>query len=185
MSEKSKVELAKEIARRAHKGQVDKLGKDYLSHPLRVHLNLLSNPTFLNLDDASKEDCEVAAILHDVIEDSGEGAESEKFTRDDLLNLGFTARSVHLVELLTRKPEAIEPKDTYYRNINADSLAKLVKWADIADNLNIYRTEALDPVKKARLAARYEHALEIIELGEEDKEWLELTKNLPVELEEK
>ena len=180
----NRIQLAIEVARKAHKGQVDKLGADYINHPLRVHRNLLSHPTFITLDDASREDCEVAAVMHDVIEDSGEAPGSEKFSREDLLNLGFTPRSIELVELLTRKDESIEPKDVYYANINADPLAKLVKWSDIADNLNVFRTAGLELEKKARLAARYEHALKIIELGNEDKTWLEDTKKLPVELEE-
>lgn len=180
----NRVQLAIEVARRAHKGQVDKLGATYINHPMRVHRNLLSQPTFLTLDDASREDCEVAAIMHDVIEDSGDGDDSERFEKEDLLALGFTSRSIELVELLTRKDETIEPKDVYYANINADPLAKLVKWADIADNLNVYRTAGLDPVKKARLAERYKHALDIIELDEDGKEWLEKTIKLPVELEE-
>jgi (p)ppGpp synthase/HD superfamily hydrolase len=180
----SKVQLAIEIARRAHKGQVDKLGADYINHPLRVHRNLLSHPTFATLDAASQEDCEVAAIMHDVVEDSGVGPESEPFTVDDLLSQNFSPRSIELVQLLTRKPEDVESKKTYYENINANPLAKLVKWADIADNLNVHRTAALPPEKKARLADRYEHALAIIKLEEADKAWLEDTKQLPVELKE-
>jgi (p)ppGpp synthase/HD superfamily hydrolase len=179
----SKVQLAKDIARRAHKGQVDKLGADYINHPLRVHRNLLSHPTFKTLDAASQEDCEVAALLHDVIEDSGKNG-SEVFTAGDLLSHNFSPRSIELVQLLTRKPEDVESKKTYYENINANPLAKLVKWADIADNLNVHRTAALPPEKKARLAERYEHALAIIKLEETDKDWLEKTKQLPVELKE-
>jgi (p)ppGpp synthase/HD superfamily hydrolase len=178
----SKVQLAIEIARRAHKGQVDKLGADYINHPLRVHRNLLRHPTFATLDAAAQEDCEVAAIMHDVVEDSGVGPESEPFTVDDLLSQNFSPRSIELVQLLTRKDSV--PDDTYYKDINANPLAKLVKWADIADNLNVHRTAGLPPEKKARLADRYEHALEIIELEEADKAWLEDTKQLPVELKE-
>jgi (p)ppGpp synthase/HD superfamily hydrolase len=177
----SKVQLAIEIARRAHKGQVDKLGADYINHPLRVHRNLLSHPTFKTLDAASQEDCEVAAIMHDVVEDSGKNG-SEKFSVDDLISQNFSPRSIELVQLLTRKDSV--PDDTYYKDINANPLAKLVKWADIADNLNVHRTAGLPPEKKARLADRYEHALEIIKLEKSDKAWLEKTKQLPVELEE-
>jgi (p)ppGpp synthase/HD superfamily hydrolase len=179
----SKVQLAKDIARRAHKGQVDKLGADYINHPLRVHRNLLENSKFKNLDALTREDLEVAALLHDVIEDSGKNG-SEVFTAGDLLSHNFSPRSIELVQLLTRKPEDVESKKTYYENINANPLAKLVKWADIADNLNVHRTAALPPEKKARLAERYEHALAIIKLEETDKDWLEKTKQLPVELKE-
>lgn len=178
----SQVPIAIEIATRAHKGQTDKLGANYINHPLRVHRNLLTHPNFENLSLQDQDDAAVAAILHDVIEDSGIGEGSEKFTKQNLLELGFTSRSVELVELLTRSDE-IHP-DVYYEKINADQLAKLVKWADIADNLNVYRTAGLSPEKRDRLAARYEHALEIIKLAEEDKKWLESAMHYPVELEE-
>ena len=178
MSEISKVELAKEIARRAHKGQVDKLGKDYLSHPLRVHRNVLTHPEFQRLDAQSKDDCEVAALLHDVIEDSGTGAGSQKFTKEDLLALGFTSRSVELVVLLTRL-EGVH-KDDYYRAINANPLARLVKWADIADNLNAHRVEELDIEDAKRLAAKYRHALDVIPLTTAGVAWMSLAQNNPL-----
>ena len=178
----SKVPLAIEIATRAHRGQVDKLGANYINHPMRVHRNLLSHPNFKSLSLQDQDDAAVAAIMHDVIEDSGDGPDSEKFTKQDLLALGFTDRSIEIVELLTR-PGDVHP-DTYYQRINADPLAKLVKWSDIADNLNVYRTAGLDAEKRDRLAAKYEHALEIIQLANTDKQWLETAKQHPVELEE-
>ena len=176
----SKVQMAIDVALKAHRGQTDKLGEDYKNHPLRVHRNLLTHPTFETLSIQDQDDAAVAAIMHDVIEDSGVGELSEKFTKQNLLDLGFTARSIELVELLTRSEE-VHP-EVYYEKINADPLAKLVKWSDIADNLNIHRTAGLAPEKRDRLAAKYEHALEIIELAEEDKQWLESAMRFPVEL---
>jgi hypothetical protein len=166
----NRVELALEIAKRAHKGQTDKLGADYINHPLRVHRNLLTNDEFKALDSQAQEDCEVAALLHDVIEDSGTGLGSEKFTTEDLLALGFTARSVELVELLTRKPGV--DKDDYYRAINANNLARLVKLADIADNLNKFRTDDLEPETYERLQDRYRHALTMIPLTASGLTWM-------------
>lgn len=176
----SKVQMAIDVAIKAHSGQIDKVGEDYINHPLRVHRNLLTHPIFETLSFQDQDDAAVAAIMHDVIEDSGVGEHSEKFTKQKLIDLGFTARSIEVVELLTRSEE-VHP-DVYYEKINADPLAKLVKWSDIADNLNIHRTAALAPEKRDRLAARYEHALEIIKLAEEDKQWLESAKRFPVQL---
>ncbi|MFM2238571.1 MAG: hypothetical protein RL389_918, partial [Actinomycetota bacterium] len=157
MNDKSKIYLALEIATKAHLGQTDKLGANYIDHPLRVHRNLLTHPEFQALDAGSKDDCEVAALLHDVIEDSGTGEGSQKFTKEDLLSLGFTPRSVELVVLLTRV-EGVD-KDDYYRAINDNPLARLVKWADIADNLNAHRVEELDIEDAERLADKYRKAL--------------------------
>lgn len=176
---KSLVDLAKEIATRAHAGQVDKLGRKYIDHPKRVHRNLLENPKFKKLDALAREDCEVAALLHDVIEDSGTPG-SERFEKEDLLELGFSPRSIDLVQLLTRDKSI--PKDRYYEAIEANPLAKLVKHADIADNRNRKRVAGLDPIKANELRAKYEHALGIITLDEEDAAWLQSAIDYDIEL---
>ncbi|MEY4451534.1 MAG: hypothetical protein RLZZ380_655, partial [Actinomycetota bacterium] len=106
---------------------------------------------------------------------------SEKFTKEDLLALGFTPRSIELTDLLTRKSHI--PSDEYYAHIDADEHAKLVKWSDIADNRNVERVSKLDEAKAARLKARYEHALEIIVMSETDKSWLRDATRLPVDME--
>ena len=177
----SKVQLAIEIARRAHKGQVDKLGADYISHPLRVHRNLLENPKFKKLDALTREDCEVAALLHDVVEDSGKNG-SEQFTVDDLLSHNFSPRSIELVQLLTRDKSI--PEDGYYDAIEANPLAKLVKLADIADNRNRKRVAGLEAKKANELRAKYEHALEIIQMDEEDAAWLQSAMEYDIELDD-
>ena len=174
MNENSKVSLAFEIATKAHLGQTDKLGANYIDHPLRVHRNLLTHPEYQALDQQSKDDCQVAALLHDVIEDSGTGEGSQTFTKEDLLALGFTQRSVELVVLLTRV-EGVH-KDDYDRAINANPLARLVKWADIADNLNAHRVEELEIEEAERLAAKYRHALDVIPLTALGIGWMELAK---------
>jgi (p)ppGpp synthase/HD superfamily hydrolase len=174
MNEKSRVDLALEIATKAHLGQTDKLGANYIDHPLRVHRNLLSHPEYQALDQQSQDDCQVAALLHDVIEDSGSGEGSQRFTKEDLLALGFTPRSVELVVLLTRV-EGVH-KDDYYRAINDNPLARLVKWADIADNLNTHRVEELDIEDAERLADKYRKALVALPLTALGIGWMELAK---------
>ena len=178
MNDKSKVYLALEIATTAHLGQTDKLGANYIDHPLRVHRNLLTHPEFQALDPQSKDDCEVAALLHDVIEDSGTGEGSQRFTKEDLLSLGFTPRSVELVVLLTYVDGS--DKDVYYRAINNNPLARLVKWADIADNLNAHRVEELDIEDAERLAAKYRHALDVIPLTAAGIGWMTLAQQNPL-----
>jgi hypothetical protein len=181
MNEKSRVDLALEIATKAHLGQTDKLGANYIDHPLRVHRNLLSHPEYQALDQQSQDDCQVAALLHDVIEDSGSGEGSQQFTKEDLLALGFTPRSVDLVVLLTRVKGV--DKDDYYRAINANPLARLVKWADIADNLNAHRVEELDIEDAERLAYKYRQALDVIPLTALGIGWMELAKQYSLQTE--
>lgn len=52
------LERAIQIAREAHAGQVDKAGKDYINHPLRV------------MEMGKNENEKIVGILHDVVEDS-------------------------------------------------------------------------------------------------------------------
>jgi (p)ppGpp synthase/HD superfamily hydrolase len=176
-----RVKLATEIATRAHKGQTDKLGADYITHPRRVHRNLTQNPKFKKLDALTREDLEVAALLHDVIEDSGKNG-SEVFTAGDLLSHRFTPRSIELVQLLTRDKSI--PDDSYYQAIEANPLAKLVKLADIADNRNRKRVAGLEAAKANELRAKYDHALEIIRLDEEDAAWLQSAIDYDIELDD-
>ncbi len=139
--------LAMRIATDAHRGQVDKLGADYIEHPRRVAS--VFDPTTQPV-----EHC--AAWLHDVVEDSGMSA-------DDLLAAGVDPDVVDVVVLMTRRKDV--PDDTYYARIAASPAARAVKLADIGDNTAPWRVEQLAPDLRDRLAKKYGHAREL--LGDE------------------
>jgi hypothetical protein len=86
------------------------------------------------------------------------------------------------VQLLTRDKSI--PDDSYYQAIEANTLAKLVKLADIADNRNRKRVAGLEAVKANELRAKYDHALEIIRLDEEDAAWLQSAIDYDIELDD-
>jgi (p)ppGpp synthase/HD superfamily hydrolase len=132
------VAAAKAIATTAHRGQVDKLGADYIDHPRRVS-ERLNDP----LEQAT-------AWLHDVLEDS-------TVTRHDLLEAGIPGGVVEAVTVLTRT-DAVSDAD-YYAGIRANPIALAVKRADIADNLEPWRVKQLDVSVQKRLAAKYGRAL--------------------------
>ncbi len=125
----------------AHQGQLDKIGQPYILHPLRVMLKVPAK-------------ARVAAVLHDAIEDS-------TLTTAALLRAGIGYDSVQAVHLLTRN-EKLFPGDQYYTKIRANSIALMVKLADIEDNSDPKRTAWLDDLTRARLAAKYAHALEVL-----------------------
>ena len=54
----STLERAIQIATEAHKGQLDKSGKDYIGHPLRV------------MEIRRSEQEKIVGVLHDVVEDT-------------------------------------------------------------------------------------------------------------------
>lgn len=107
------------IAQRAHAGQVDKVGKDYINHPLAV---------------ASRVDGElekICALLHDVLEDT---ELSEKALRilmgDEVVDI-----------LLFLKHEDGVPYMDYIGNISKNPVATRVKLADLSHNMDLSRFE--------------------------------------------
>lgn len=131
--------IADRIAARAHAGQVDKAGADYIGHPRRVALLVQPNTV----------DARAAALLHDVLEDTS-------VTSDDLTLAGMPPHVVRAVELLTRR-RSLSNGD-YYAQIRGNVLALAVKLADIADNTDPQRLSSLDLPTQQRLREKYSTA---------------------------
>ncbi|MBB5957768.1 hypothetical protein FHS29_004363 [Saccharothrix tamanrassetensis] len=136
------VDDAIRIARAAHDGQVDKSGNQYIGHPLRV------------MGRVSGEHARMAAVLHDVVEDTA-------VTAADLLAAGCPAPVVDTVVALSHLPG--ESQDDYLRRVAADPVAVEVKRADIADNTSPPRLALLDPATQDRLRAKYTRALDVLD----------------------
>ena len=75
------LELALSIATKAHRGQFDKAGIDYIEHPIFV------------ASQVDSEEEKAVALLHDVIEDSS-------VTAEELLNAGLPETVVTAVQIL-------------------------------------------------------------------------------------
>lgn len=143
-----KVNFAYFIAERAHSGQFDKAGKPYIEHPVRVCEKMRDN------------DCKIAALLHDTIEDT--------FVTKELVDKLFGDVIGLAVDLLTRK-EGESYMDFINRMCLTDfispwkersyKIARLVKIADLEDNMNLGRLsevteEDLNRVKKYEKARK-------------------------------
>jgi hypothetical protein len=126
------IEKALQIAAKAHEGQRDKEGLPYILHPLRV------------MAAVAGEDAQIAAILHDVIEDT-------PVTADDLRAAGFSQTVVAAVVRLTHGKD--EPYADYVVGCKGDDIARRVKLGDLADNTRLDRT-ILRPNQMARDLAR-------------------------------
>ncbi|HEY0640721.1 MAG TPA: HD domain-containing protein [Pseudonocardiaceae bacterium] len=135
------VDDAVELARRAHEGQVDKSGRPYFGHPLRV------------MAAVTTDDERMAAVLHDVIEDTA-------VTATDLLAAGAPAAVVDAVLALTKQPG--EPQPDYLARVAANPTALAVKRADIADNSSPARLANLDDATAARLRTKYAESTRIL-----------------------
>ena len=129
------------IAAEAHEGQLDKAGQPYILHVLRVMFGCES------------PDAQVAAALHDVVEDSD-------WTLDDLRREGFSETVVGIVDALTRREG--EDYFAFARRAASTPLGREVKRADLLDNMDIRRIA--DPTGKdwERLK-RYRAALDMID----------------------
>ena len=133
-------EVAEYVAREVHKGPnaLDKSGVPYIEHPRRV-----SNIVAALFSEHSKleEDAYSAAWLHDVIEDS-EKHFGEQVTQDDLLVMGFSPEVAFAVGLLSKEENYVE--DEYLDRIADNEIARIVKFADLADNTSPIRRSGLN-----------------------------------------
>jgi len=124
------LERAIAIAAEAHAGQTDKGGAPYILHPLRVMLSLAT------------QDERIAAVLHDVVEDSD-------WTFEALSAEGFGDAVVGALRCLTKQEG--EPYEAFIARARANPIARRVKLADIADNSNLSRIPAPTAKDLARL----------------------------------
>lgn len=135
------VERAKDLAHRAHAGQVDKAGRPYIEHVSRVAAAVSDDP-----------EAEAVAWLHDVLEDGD--ADSIK----DASN--FPDRIRYAVTLLTRCTDY--DYSIYYSEIRGNPISLRVKLADIADNANEARLALLDEETASRLRKKYAKAVQML-----------------------
>ncbi len=124
------VERAVQIAAQAHQGQRDKAGAPYLLHPLRLMMRMESEAAMM------------AAVLHDVVEDS-------EWTLDQLRAEGFSEEVLQAVECLTHRLG--ESYDEFVARVQTNAIARQVKLADLEDNMNIRRMAEITPKDLARL----------------------------------
>lgn len=124
------LERAIEIATKAHSGQVDKAGQPYILHPLRLMLSVHS------LHER------MAAVLHDVVEDT-------ELTFSDLASEGFPLEVIAAVQALTKRPG--ESRLEAAHRAAADPIAKVVKLADVTDNMDLSRISKPNEKDFARL----------------------------------
>lgn len=126
----STLERAIAIAATAHAGQVDKAGQPYILHPLRVMLAL------------SGEAERIAAVLHDVIEDTSVGLA-------ELEAEGFAPPVLAALEALTKRPG--ESRLEAAARAARHPLALAVKLADNAENMDLSRIAAPSAKDHARI----------------------------------
>lgn len=130
------LEKAITIATKAHEGQVDKGGNQYILHPLAVMMK------------CNEYDEKIVAVLHDVIEDTN-------VTVEELIKEGFSEKIIEAILSLTRKED--ESYVDFIKRCKQNPIGKIVKIADIDSNMDISRIpnpteEDIERVEKYRKA---------------------------------
>ena len=126
----STLERAIEIAVAAHKGQLDKAGKEYIEHPMRV------------MAAGSSTDEKIVGVLHDVVEDSA-------WTFEQLAAEGFAPQIIEALRCLTKLEG--ESYDKFIARVKCNALATAVKLNDLTDNMDIRRLPYLSDKDVKRL----------------------------------
>ncbi|MDR0309579.1 MAG: HD domain-containing protein [Candidatus Methanoplasma sp.] len=106
-------EKALHIAVKAHDGQKDMSGNNYVLHPIAVSGYCMT------------ERAKIAALLHDVVEDTD-------VTLDDLREAGFGDDIVTAVDCVSKRDG--EETIDYLKRVATDDIATEVKFADMRHN---------------------------------------------------
>ena len=114
------LERAISLAAERHAGQVDKANAPYILHPLRV---------MLNVPDIEHK---IVAVLHDILEDT-------TTTIDELYRLGFQTHLINAIIALS-KQEGESRIQAAQRTVQ-NPIARVVKLADITDNMDLSRIQ--------------------------------------------
>jgi len=116
------LESAIRLAAKVHKGQVDRFGKPYILHVMRV---------MMRGHDLEEQ---VLGALHDVLERS-------TLTIADLQKKDFQPRVLKALDCITRRKD--EDYDGYIERVMEDGLAMRVKLHDLADKMDLLHVEEL------------------------------------------
>jgi (p)ppGpp synthase/HD superfamily hydrolase len=139
----TQLDLARAIAlaAEAHARQIDKCGRAYILHPIRV----------MQRCERHGLETQIVAVLHDVVEDTW-------VTLDFLRSSGFPDSVIEAIDAITQR----EGRETYFEYIHRCSqnrLAALVKLADLDDNSDPIRCFSPDNDDRLR---RYGKARAIV-----------------------
>ena len=136
-----KTKMALKLCFAAHKEQLDKSGMPYVFHPFHL------------AEQMQSEETTIAALLHDVVEDT-------EYTLQDLAAMGFDPVVIDALALLTH--DDATPYMDYVRAIKENPIAKAVKIADLKHNSDLSRLDAVDE-KALQRAEKYRQALALLE----------------------
>ena len=130
----------------AHKDQMDKSGVPYVFHPFHV------------AERMKDEDSTVAALLHDVVEDTD-------YTFEQLEAEGFGENVMEALRLLTHQSGVFTEEDylQYVLKLKQNPIARAVKIADLEHNSDLSRFGSDITERDIMRAAKYQKALVLLQ----------------------
>src|SRR5262249_34535934 len=128
------------IAAEAHQNQLDKSGKAYILHPLRMMFKMTTDEEMMT------------AILHDVVEDSD-------WTIEALRAEGFSESVLQAVECLTSRDG--ETYEQFIARVKENPIAVKVKIADLEDNMDMKRLSQFSDKDIERFKKYHRHWREL------------------------
>jgi GTP diphosphokinase / guanosine-3',5'-bis(diphosphate) 3'-diphosphatase len=147
-----------QIACHYHAGQIDKIGKPYIMHPLHVMLD----------PELETEEERTLAVLHDVLEDTQDDEDLREIALLDITSLfdeHNCPKLLGILKLLTHKP-GTRYEDYISKIYNSHDLSAIaVKLADIQHNMSEERLKYLPKEDQERLRDKYTRALATLQHG--------------------
>lgn len=134
------LERAISLAAQRHAGQVDKADAPYILHPLRV---------MLNMPDIEHK---IVAVLHDILEDT-------PTTTDELYVLSFPTHLIEAIVALTKQQG--ESRIQAAQRTVQNPIARIVKLADLTDNMDLSRIQS-PTMKDFERLKQYQQARDIL-----------------------
>ena len=123
----------------AHMGQADKAGVPYIFHPYHV------------AEQMTDEYAVCAALLHDVVEDTG-------LSLCDI-ERQFGPETAAAIDAISRRED--EPWGKYLERVKHNPIARAVKISDLIDNSNLSRLENIT-LTDVRRQEKYNRALQFL-----------------------
>lgn len=136
---RAKLIQAIHLATAYHQGQVDKAGKPYIEHPLRV------------MHAVAGETEKIVAVLHDTLEDTAITLEE--------IESGFGTEVAAAIVALTKNKD--EDYFDFIQQVKGNAIATKVKIADLQDNMDLSRLPVVTAQDRIR-TSKYEKALAML-----------------------
>ena len=151
---KMQLSLAISLAAQGHMEQMDKGGKPYILHPIKVM-------HYLKTDDM---ELMAIGVMHDLVEDTD-------MTCEKLAELGFSKRVVKAVDLLSKKEG--QSDEEYIQGIIGNYDAICVKLCDLRHNSDVRRLKGLTDKDLLRMR-KYHSMYKLLEAAKKNYELIKV-----------